>query len=603
LGRAKLFGLLAVMVLTACPPAEKRKAIVQPPPAAWAPQPLPLPSYEPLLRSGASGAPDAIDVLISQVEQVYANGMSDYRAGNLEKAKDQFDKALSLLLGSNLDLESDERLSVEFDRLVENIHSAELAALERGDTLSAHKYEPAPIESFSGLTFPVDPKIKQRVQQEVNSVRADLPMASNDYVAGALTYLQGRGSGYVNTVLKRVGLYQPIIGEALRKEALPQDLIYLAAAESAFNPFALSRARAKGIWQFMLGRAIEYGLKRDRWVDEREDPVKSTQAAARHLKDLYQQFGDWFLAMAAYNCGPVNVQKAIEKTGYADYWTLRQLHALPADTENYVPVILATALIAKDPRAYGFDVQPDPPLIVDQVAVSAPTDLRLVAQLLDRPVEELIRLNPSLLRWTTPANNPQFVLNLPQGTKEAFEQAIAAIPEDKRIWWRAYKVGDGETVASVAKKFRVSAMTLAEVNQIKRDAMLEEGVRLVLPMAPGNEASLQRVRERGSNRLYRYRIKSGDTVELIADRFDVTPYQIRRWNKLKTSRLVPGRTLRLYVAMGGGGSSQKPRAQRPGKSRRSTLAKKTTQRGKAATEKTDSKAPARAPSPVSLAPR
>src|SRR5438552_8584067 len=194
--------------------------------------------------------------------------------------------------------------------------------------------------------------------------------------------------------------------EELRKEGLPQDLIYLAAGESAFNPFALSHAGAKGIWQFMLGTGSLYGLKRNRWVDEREDPAKSTHAAARHLQELYQTFGDWYLAMAAYDSGPVTVQRAIERTGYADFWTLRKLHALPLETENYVPIFIATALIAKDPKTFGFDVAPDPPLKVDKLTVTGPTDLRLIAELIDHPVDDLVNLNPSLLRWTTPANDP-----------------------------------------------------------------------------------------------------------------------------------------------------------------------------------------------------
>jgi len=504
--------------------------------------------------------------------------MADYRVGNLERAKEEFDQALALLLESKFDVQGDDRLNSEFDKLVENIYSAETAALERGDTLSPHNYEPPPIESFAGLTFPVDPKVKQRAQEELKFVRSDLPLVSNDYVDGVLTYFQNRGRGFMETILRRVGLYQPIVAETLRKEGLPQDLIYLAAAESAFNPFALSRAGAKGIWQLMLGRAIEYGLKRNRWVDQREDPVKSTQAAVRHLKDLYQTFGDWYLAMAAYNGGPATIQKAIEKTGYADFWMLRTLRALPVETENYVPIILATALIAKDPQAYGFQVQPDPPLVTDQVVISVPTDLRLIAQLIDRPVEELIKLNPSLLRWTTPGNDPQFIVNLPAGTKESFEQNIASIPLDKRVWWRAHKVEGGETLGSIAKRFRVSPVALAEVNQISRGASLEPGARLVLPLAPGKESSLARVRERGPRRALRYRVRPGDTLELIADRLDVTPYQIRRWNNLKTSQLVAGRTLRVYVGAGSG--TQRLAVRRRTSSGRASLPKKPAQPSK-----------------------
>ncbi len=484
--------------------------------------------------------------------------MADYRSGNLEGAKEQFDQAVEKLLESKLDVQGDDRLSGEFNKLVEDVYAAEAAALERGDTLSPHNYVPSPLDSFSGLTFPVDPSIKQRAQQELKAVRSDLPLVSNDYVEGVLTYLQNHGRGYVTTALKRLGIYQPLISETLRKEGLPQDLIYLAAIESAFNPYALSKEGAKGIWQFMLGTAVLYGLKKDRWVDEREDPVKSTQAAARHLKELYQTFGDWSLAMAAYDSGPLTVQAAVERTGYADYWDLRRLHALPSETQEYVPIFMATLMIAKDPKAYGFDVQPDPPLAADQVVVNTPTDLRLVAQLIDRPVEELTRLNPSLLRWTTPPNNPQFTLNIPQGTKDLFEQRIAAIPEDKRIWWRAYKVEEGETLSSIAKKLHVSPVALREVNRLDSQAELQQGTHLVVPLAPGKESSLARVREGGSRYALRYRVRAGDTLEFIADRYDVTPYQIRRWNNLKTSQLTPGKPLRIYVGGGSHSSSSRP---------------------------------------------
>ena len=282
-------------------------------------------------------------------------------------------------------------------------------------------------------------------------------------------------------------------------------------------------------------------------MDERKDPVKSSAAAAHHLKDLYQTFGDWFLVMAAYDSGPLTVQRAIEKTGYADYWELRKLHALPAETENYVPIFLATALIAKDPKAYGFDTQPDPPLAVDKVKVDTPTDLRLIAQLIDHPVEDLVKLNPSLQRWTTPGNDPSFILNLPAGTKDLYEQNIASIPPDKRIWWRAHKVLEGETLAGIAKQFRISPVALAQANQLTASSSLEQGAHLVVPMAAGNESSLARVREAVPHRLIHYRVRPGDTVDLIADRFNVTAYQIRRWNGLKSSKLAPGRTLHLYV--------------------------------------------------------
>ena len=537
----------ALVLLNGCATTEKHPTAVQAPAPPPPPQTLPLKSAERVLPPEVASLTDATDLLVKQVDGIYLSGMSDFRAGNLEKSKQEFDQALATLLESDLDIQGDERLSSEFEKIVENVYTVEAASLERGDALSLHNYEPTPLDSFSGLTFPVDPRTTQRVQEELKSVHSDLPLVSNDAVDGVIAYLQNHGRGYMDTVLRRVGTYGGIISEALRQQGVPQDLIYLAAGESAFNPYAVSNKQCVGIWQFAAGTGALYGLKKNPWVDERKDPVKSSTAAARFLKDLYQTFGDWFLAMAAYDTGPMNVQHAIEKTGYADFWELRSRHALLAETENYVPIFLATALIAKDPKAYGFDTQPDPPLAVDKVTVGTPTDLRLVAQLIDHPVEDIVKLNPSLQRWTTPGNDPGFIMYLPAGTKDLYEQSIASIPPEKRIWWRAHRVLEGETLAGIAKQFRISPVALAQANRLTANSSLEQGAHLVVPMAAGNESSLGRVRESVPHRLINYRVRPGDTVDLIADRYNVTAYQIRRWNGLRSSKVAPGRTLHLYV--------------------------------------------------------
>lgn len=561
----RLLSLAAVLILAGCG-TERRQASVlpttlapDPPPVAppQAPPPAPLVTAKPKSPSTAAPRADPVADLLQRTDALYQAGVKDYNAGNFDQAKSEFDQALSVLLASNLDVQSSERLSSEFDHLVENIYNLELAAVERGDTLSSHAYEPTPIESFAGLTFPVDPNIRERAQQELASVKSDLPLVSNDYVDGALTFLQNHGRHFIQTLLQRRGYYGPMIEQTLRQQGLPEDLIFLAAGESAFNPFAVSKAGAKGIWQFMLGTGELYGLKKTRWVDEREDPVKSTEAAARHLKDLYKTFGDWFLAMAAYDWNPAGVQKAIEKTGYADFWKLRELRALPAETENYVPIFLAIALIAKDPKGYGFDVPADPPRAVDQVIVSEPTDLRLVAGLIDHPVEDLVRLNPSMLTWVTPPNESSFVLDLPAGTKEQYEKSVAMIPPARREWWRAYRPGSDDTLATVARKFHLTVASLAEANHLTSGAPLEAGSHLVLPLGPASEASLVRVHERGLRRAEQYRVRRGDTLELVADRFDVTPYDLRRWNHLSSSALSAGRSLVVYVPTAGRSSRQR----------------------------------------------
>jgi peptidoglycan lytic transglycosylase D len=596
LGRLKAFLCLAfVAALGGCATSQRPKAVVQPPVAAVAPPPEPAPQpATPKVEPIPVPPPDHVAILIQHAEAFYNSGIKEYRAGNFDKAKVQFDQAVSLLLESKLDLTSDERLNKEFEKLVNSIHGLEVASLENGNSPMDRKEEPTAIESFSGLTFPVDPNTKEQAQQELKSVHSDLPLVSNDLVDGVLTYFQGRGRGFIVKILKRLGAYQPIFNEVLNREGVPQELVYLAAAESGFNPLARSRVGAKGIWQFMPGTGALYGLKRNSWVDEREDPEKSTDAAARHLKDLYNTFGDWYLAMAAYDSGPMTVQRAIERTGYADFWTLRGMHALPKETENYVPIFIATAMIAKDPKAYGFDVEPDPPLAIDKVVVSEPTDLRLIAELIDHPVDDLIKLNPSLLRWTTPVNDPEFKLNLPAGTAGIYEEAVASIPADKRIWWRSHKVDGGETVASIAQKFKISTVALASANGIERDADLDEGTRLVLPLAPGSESSLQRVHERVSRQRIHYRIRRGDTLSMLADRFDVSSYQIRRWNHLKSDRLIAGRTLLVYAGAAAP-VSRRTRSPKKTSTKKKTSTSKASQAGnRTKTAKKNAAPPARA---------
>jgi len=548
----------AVLQSPAPPPADPRRAgssspAVQPE-GAQSDQPPRTAAKAPIAPSGSSAQSadavnaDRVTVLLKQVDALYQAGVKDYGADNLDQAKGEFDQAVSLMLESGLDIEGSDRLSAEFNSLIENIYGMELAAVQQGNTLSSHAYEPAPIQAFAGLTFPVDPNVRERAQQELASVRSDLPLVSNDFVSGALSYLQSHARHYIQTVLERRAYYGPMIEETLRKEGLPQDLIYLAAGESAFNPYALSTKGAKGIWQFMPQTGELYGLKRNRWVDEREDPIKSTQAAAHVLKDLYATFGDWFLAMAAYDWNPAGVQTAIAKTGYADYWKLRELHALPGETENYVPIFVAVALISKDPQAYGFQTPAAPAMAVDQVVVSEPTDLRLAAGLIDHPVDELVRLNPGLLSWATPPHESSFTLNLPAGTKDQFEKAIAAVPPDRREWWRAYRLEPGETLSSVASRFHVTLASLREANRLSSEDPPEPGAHLLVPLGPTSEASLMRVHERQIFRARVYRVKPGDTLEMVADRFDVTPYQIRHWNHLTTSKLAAGRSLTVYVS-------------------------------------------------------
>jgi membrane-bound lytic murein transglycosylase D len=339
-----------------------------------------------------------------------------------------------------------------------------------------------------------------------------------------------------------------MVSRTFQEVGVPQDLIYLAMAESGFQPLAVSRAGARGMWQFMAGRGSMYGLDRNWWVDDRQDPVKSTRAAALHLKDLYNEFGDWYLAMAAYNTGPGNIQHAVERTGYADFWELYKRGVLPKETQNYVPIIVAVTIMAKNPAQYGLqNIVPEKPQATDQVNINYPVDLRLVAECLDTSSDTLLQLNPSLLRLTTPKDQT-FTLNLPAGTKDKYETAIALIPPDMRTFWRYHRVEYGESLSSIAHTFHTSASVIEEANNLTSDEVTV-GSKLIIPISPGSAGDSVAY----SKKATRYKVRKGDTVGSVADDFQVPVDKLRKWNRLKGNTLATGRTLLIYKPLEGAG--------------------------------------------------
>src|SRR5580693_2825875 len=253
------------------------------------------------------------------------------------------------------------------------------------------------------MTFPVDPAIKDKVVTQMKTTSSVLPLISNDAVLGYVNYFSGRGHKTIENGLIRAGKYDAMITKIFADEGIPPELIRLAQAESGFMPRAVSVAAAKGMWQFVKFRGNEYGLMQTPWTDDRLDPEKATRAAAHHLHDLFHEFHDWYLAMAAYNCGPGVIEKAVERTGYADFWELRNRGVLPAETTNYVPIILAMTIMEKNAAEYGLDgVQMDAPLEYDTVKTDSLTGLALVADITDTSLSEVADLNPAAMRGMLP---------------------------------------------------------------------------------------------------------------------------------------------------------------------------------------------------------
>jgi membrane-bound lytic murein transglycosylase D len=527
--------------LAGCDPSQPAGAPSKQPvqataPALTAPAPQAAPAA-PAMPPPLTREEQRVRLLIQQVDQAYAFGEAAYRKGNLAEAKVEFDRAVDLMLTSGIDIKGDERLQEEFDRIVDGVNAMEMEALKQGDGF-VPKAEPSPAEVASDVTFEVDPKIVAKAKTQLATTKSDLPLVVNDYVAAYINFFANTQKGH-NTLLhsfQRAGRYKAMIQRVMAEEGVPQDLIYLAVAESGFQPRALNgRSHAGGMWQFMpYGN---YGLARNAYVDERFDPEKSTRAYARYMKFIYDQLGDWYLSMAGYDWGAGNVQRAVQKTGYADFWELYKRNNLPAETKNYVPEILAAIIIANHPTQYGFDdVALDPPVLTDTVTINYSVDLHLVSDIVGAPIDEVMALNPSVLRMTTPPDAP-FDLHLPAGTATLFAQRIEAIPAAKRNAWRYHRVAAEDTLASVAREYRVSEAELAAANQLRSSDSLQRVEALAIPLAPVAAPSA---------RMVLYTARRGDTLVTIADRFGVSLNQLRRWNNIAGIKVEPGR--RLHVA-------------------------------------------------------
>ncbi len=527
----------APLLLTGCVPEAGTTKATAKSPQATAPALKPsAPAVSANAQATAAAAParPQIQSVIDAVEVAYQSGVANYHAGKLQAAKADFDRAVDLMLSSDFDLRNEAQLHDEFDRVIDAVNTLEMEALKQGNGF-APKIEPAPVDIANDVTFPVDPTVKAQAIAELKTTQSDLPLVINDPVAGFISYFSSKGRGTLMRSLERAGRYRAMIAAVLAEEKVPQDLIYQAVAESGFQPQAVNRSGAGGMWQFMPYGV--YGLNRNGWYDERFDPEKSTHAYARYMKVLYAQLGDWYLAMAAYDWGPGNVQKAVERTGYADFWELYHRNALPKETKNYVPIIIAAAIMAKNPEQYGLQsLTPDPPLVTDTVTVDYSVDLRLVSDLVEAPVQEIGDLNPSLLRMSTPTDAP-FELHLPVGSKDLYQKRIAEIPVDKRNQWRFHKVVSGDTLVTVARDYHVTPSEIAFVNQLDAGEDLSSTDSLIIPVPPAPSS-------RG--RLTLYKVEHGDTLVTVADRFNITVQQLRRWNHLSATHLEPGR--RLYVA-------------------------------------------------------
>jgi membrane-bound lytic murein transglycosylase D len=426
--------------------------------------------------------PTDAEFLIKKADDRFAEGKKALEAGRAADARLEFDHAVEALLSAPENLPERARVEKRLEELIEAIYryDADQAALGEADVVV---YEKRPMDGMVEMTFSADPGMRSKVKDLVQSTVSQLPLQQHDTVIGAVNFFASeRGKRIIAAGLKRQGKYKTLIQRILAEEGVPQELIFLAQAESGYLPRAKSNKACVGIWQFGKATGHEYGLMQTASTDDRMDPEKATRAAARHLRDLYQHFGDWYLAMAAYDCGPACVDHAVARTGYADFFELRRLNALPKETANYVPVILAMTIIGKNAPEYGLDnLDVENPLETDSIEVQTPTHLALIAEAVDRPLSELKDLNPGLLKSVAPAG---FIVHVPKGSLPQVETAFAVVPPNKRDAWRLHRVIDGDSFAGLAKRYSAQTVSISQVNH---EALPEAGALMAIPVAyPGD---------------------------------------------------------------------------------------------------------------------
>jgi membrane-bound lytic murein transglycosylase D len=396
---------------------------------------------------------------------------------------------------------------------------------------------------------------------QVDLPDSDIPLTFNSKVAYFTRYFQGSARDSFARWLSRSERYIPMMREVLRKEGLPEDLVYLAMIESGFSPHAFSVASAVGPWQFMSATGKRYSLRIDPWIDERRDPLKSTVAAALYLKELYALFNnDWYLAAAGYNAGENKILRAINMYNSRDFWELSkgEYTYLKPETKDYVPKLLAAAIIAKEPAKYGFaDVAYLPPIEFDLVPIPSRTDLEIVAQACEVSPQVIRELNPELRRSSTPPDYPGYQLKIPKGKSELFTLGYAKIPETERYRERVrnvqYRAKRKDTLASIARRFKTTPETIAELNNLGKKARHLSGRLLTVPVqvasADGEAPTVKPAKAQPKAVAFNkyYTVKKGDTLSALAKRFNVTARLLTAWNNLKTRvALKPGR--RIIVA-------------------------------------------------------
>jgi membrane-bound lytic murein transglycosylase D len=544
--------------------------------------PLTLPVYA--QSSTLSGLRQDVQRVIDRSNEQFQRGEEAFQAGNFEQSRRAYDKAVDLVLESGV---VDPQLQDYYRRLVDRIYQRQIGLLKNAQVAKTtpanvtdstmpqnqlavaqqpqsgdrgfgqQTYVPSPLDELTKLKLTEEETknaSEEEIQTAVSAAKLDFSFKPNPLVQSFINYYQGRGRATMENGLRRSGRFISMARRIFKEEGVPQDLVWLCQVESAWSPIARSWAAAVGLWQFIPSTGANYGLKQDAWVDERSSFEKATRASARYLRWLANRYaGNWELAMAAYNSGEGRVDGCVARSGYADFWEIHQM--LPNETRNYVPNILATIIIAKNPQHYGFAPKPEPPLTFDYVTVNNSVDLRLVADAVDANHDYILGLNPELKRGVTPPATT-YAIRVPAGKGTALQTALKRIPAEKRTSWRMMTAQANDSFETIARRTGVSESALEQIN----GGVLRPGQKVVVPAngglrnvvfsAPKGASSVSAAPAGASStaKIITYKAKNGETLGDIAGRYNTSVRDLATLNRLNASaKLRAGQVLKVPV--------------------------------------------------------
>ena len=491
---------------------------------------------------------DIFDAQMAEAKAIYAEAVISDLTGDTLEAAYQFELLFEALANIEVLSSDDEFKTLEFNRILTAAidyyedESVTLGKIETGfsvallkDKLNEYIYS----QTLEDLEF---------VEERVEIIPGHIPITYNQKVASIIKFFQNEGRSSFQKWLNRISRYKPIILPILEDEGVPSELFYLAMIESGLNPNAYSYAHASGIWQFIASTGKNYGLKKNWWIDERRDFEKSTRAAAHYLKDLFEEFDDWYLAFAAYNCGSGRVRKEIKRQNTKDYWKLSRL---PAQTRNYVPNIMAAIFIANNPAKYGFALIEDGKMEWTMVDINKSVSLEVIGECAKLEIGLLQKYNPELKQGALPPleDGQSYPFRMPVSANPDFNSLFAEVEVEKiqEVDFLDHKVRRGESLWLIARKYNVRIQDIVSINKLARAKYIRPGQVLQIP-ADGYDIYRKKVmtKSAGSKQVY-YTVRSGDTLSEIAMVYRTSVRKIKKWNGLRSDRIYTGQKLKIWT--------------------------------------------------------